>query len=140
MKIKELARGVVVISADSTIQIAAQAMKESDIDSLPVHQEGVLEGILTGRDIVTRVIAENRDPSDTLVSDVMTDSLLTCPEDMDVEDVVRLLKEKQVHRIVVLDQDENPTGLVTLADIAMNEKVKVAAEKLHEVQGHRHLV
>jgi CBS domain-containing protein len=134
MKINELmTKGVVILSADATVRIAADEMKKNDIGAIPIQDEGVLKGIVTDRDIVVRCIAEGRDPGQTLASSIMTPRVYACFEDQNVDEVVQLMKQQKVRRIVVLNRDERPIGIVSLGDIAAHASITLAAEALRRV-------
>lgn len=106
------------VSTDDTVVDAAKAMAENDFGAVPVVDGDDLKGILTDRDIVLRVVAEGKDPSDVKVGDVATtDDLATVEPDASIEDAVKRMKEKDVRRVVVTE-DAKPVGIVSLGDLA----------------------
>lgn len=106
------------VSSDGTITNAAEKMKAFDIGVLPVMKEDEVVGIITDRDIVLRVVAQGFDPQRTQVKNAMSTDIWSCSEDMDLEDAVKMMEDKQVHRLLVLGEDGAVTGIVSIGDIA----------------------
>ncbi|HEY8503403.1 MAG TPA: CBS domain-containing protein [Gemmataceae bacterium] len=114
-----MTRGVECIPPDATLQEAAALMKELDVGPLPVCDNDRLAGMLTDRDIVLRAVAEGRDPRQTRVRDAMTRDIVYCFEDQDVREAVRLMEERQIRRLAVLDRGKRLVGIVSLGDLAV---------------------
>ncbi len=128
MKVREvMTRGVEVVHPQSGLPAAAMAMRKLDVGSLPVVKEGRLEGILTDRDIAVRAVAENRDLTTALVDDVMSRDLATVQEDDDVQAAARLMANRQVRRLPVLDGDGKLTGILAMADLAVDRQTQQVA-------------
>jgi CBS domain-containing protein len=120
MQVKEvMTPGVECIPPDSTLQDAARKMQVLDVGPLPVCDHDRLAGMLTDRDIVVRGVAEGRDPGNTRVRDVMTPEVVYCFEDQDVQEAARLMEQKQVRRLPVLNRDKRLVGIVSLGDLAV---------------------
>jgi CBS domain-containing protein len=100
-------------------------MKAAAIGVLPVNDLGesiwVAEtmGLITDRDIVLRVIAEDKDPASTKVSEIITPAVFCCNENDSIEKAAEIMAEKKVHRLVVLNKKELVTGIVSLGDLAV---------------------
>ena len=106
-------------ASTDVVQQAAQLMKTEDVGPIPiVGDNGKLEGIITDRDIVLKVVAEGRDPKTTKLSEVMTTDLIKCTLDGDVEEMLDLMEDHQVRRIPVVDASGRLVGIVSQADIA----------------------
>ncbi len=120
MKVKDvMTRGVECVAPDATLQDAARKMKDLDVGPLPVCDNDRLAGVVTDRDIAVRAVADGRDPKTTRVRDVMSSGVTWCFEDDDVKDAARLMREKQLRRLVVLDRDKRLAGIVSLGDLAV---------------------
>ncbi|MEK0084383.1 CBS domain-containing protein [Benzoatithermus flavus] len=115
-----MTRGVEFVPADATIQEAATAMAEHDIGAILVGSAERLEGILTNRDIILRVVVEGRHPAKTRVGGVMSSTLFTCTSDDGPEEALALMEERQVRRLPVLE-DERVVGIVTRRDLLREE-------------------
>ena len=115
MKVKDMmTRSVECVWPQDTLQEAAARMKEMKIDPLPVCDRTHIVGTLTDRDIAVRATAAGRDPRTTKVSDVMTREVITCHEDDPVEEAERLMRSRLVRRIVVVNRDDRPVGILSL--------------------------
>lgn len=125
---KVMASDVVVVAPGTTIDAAAQMMADLDLDALPVGEsEGALAGIITGRDILLRVVAPRRDPRATRVAEAMTATVFSCAADDDIADVLRKMERHQVQRMPVLDEDGRIVGLVTRA--VLEQESRMAASR-----------
>jgi CBS domain-containing protein len=107
------------VPSDATLQDAAREMKQDDIGAVLVRDNGSVSGILTDRDIVVRAIAEGRDPSSTKVSDVASRDVKTLTPDSSIEDAIRIVREQNVRRIPVVDDNGEPQGIVSIGDLAV---------------------
>jgi len=99
----------------------AGVMKQEDVGSVPVIEttsSGRLVGIVTDRDIVVKVIAAGRAAESATVKDAMTPNPASCREDDDVEQAVKLMKERQVRRMPIVDGSGRLTGIIAQADVA----------------------
>ena len=122
MKIADvMTRGIEPISPQATVQEAAICMAEHDVGALLVGSEGAVEGIVTDRDILLRVVVEGLDAARVQVRDVMSSTLFTCREDDPVQSAFQQMSEHQVRRLPVLDEDGELVGIVTLGDLARQE-------------------
>jgi CBS domain-containing protein len=127
MHLKEImTRDVEVVRPDATLQEAAGRMKALDVGVIPVCDGEHLMGMLTDRDITVRATAAGRDPRTTHVRDVMTPDVVYCFEDQDVTEAQRLMQERQIRRLLILNRDKRLAGVVSLGDLA----VKAGADKV----------
>jgi CBS domain-containing protein len=121
MQLKEvMTRDVEVIHPEATLQEAAEKMDALNVGPLPVCDGTRLVGMLTDRDMVVRAISAGRDPKTTKVRDVMTRDVVYAFEDQDVTDAAKLMEDKQIRRLVVLDRDKRLVGIVSLGDLAVD--------------------
>jgi CBS domain-containing protein len=121
------------ISSDGTIRDASHHMRDLNVGILPVIEGDSLIGVLTDRDIVVRVIAENRDPAQTRVEEIMSREVFTCAEDTDLEEAVQIMEDNQVRRLLVTDSKGRCVGIVSLGDIAMTSDTELKAEVIAAV-------
>ncbi len=128
MKIADVMTAEVdVVKPDQTIQQAASFMLRSDAGSIPVCDGEKLVGMVTDRDIAVRAIAEGMGP-DTPVRETMSDEVLYCYDDDDVEDVAAKMSENQVRRMPVVSREDNRlVGIVSLGDISRSNEHEIAA-------------
>jgi len=102
-----------------SVTYAARAMRENDIGAVVVVDEERLFGILTDRDIVVRVLAEEMDPATTTVADICSRDLTTVRPTDSVGSAVRLMREKALRRLPVVEDNGDVVGIVSLGDLAV---------------------
>ncbi|HEX7887420.1 MAG TPA: CBS domain-containing protein [Phenylobacterium sp.] len=116
----------------TTIAEVARTMAKVESGAVPVVDDGRVVGLITDRDIVIRVVAENMG-LDTPVANVMTEGVETCREDDNVAEATAKMGSKQIRRLVVLDDQGRLTGIVSLGDIATDYGAKKVGETLEEI-------
>jgi len=131
--IKEvMTRDVRACEPNATVADAAKVMAQEDVGPVPIVEDGRLIGIVTDRDIVVRVVAEGRDPNATTVSEIASTELVTVSPDDDLDDALKLLAERQVRRLPVVEGDRL-VGIVAQADIARLGKDEKTGEVVEEI-------
>jgi CBS domain-containing protein len=107
------------VTTDTPVSEAARKMSESDVGALPVCDgEGHLEGVVTDRDLVVKVIAAGRDPQSTRVGEIADQpEVVTIGADDSAEEAIRTMKDHGVRRLPVVD-GKQLVGMVSQADIA----------------------
>jgi CBS domain-containing protein len=135
MQVKEImSHEVEVIHADTSLRAAAEKMKTLGVGMLPVRDGDRLVGMLTDRDIAARAIAAGMDPSKTEVKEVLTPDVIYCFDDQDVGEAAKLMQEKQIRRLLVLNREKRLTGIVSMADLAVQTgSDKLAGETIKRV-------
>lgn len=124
MKIQEImTTSVHSVRPTDSIAEAARSMGEYDVGSLPVVDDRKVIGIVTDRDIAVRAVGGAID-SHAQVRRIMTDSVVTCSPDNDVEDALKLMSKEQIRRLPVCKADGELIGMVALADAAERDADK----------------
>lgn len=112
----------------------ARLMSENDIGMLPVCDQDRLIGTVTDRDLVIRGVAQGADPNQTSVRDVMTGEVVCCFENQSIDEVCRVMGEKQIRRIPIVDQQKRLVGIVALGDVVVRTGSELrAGETLEKV-------
>jgi CBS domain-containing protein len=106
------------VASGATVAEAAREMRDGDVGSVVVVENGTVAGIVTDRDIAVRVVAQGLDPDATRVNEVATMRPVTLTVDQSVDDAIRLVREQDVRRIIVV-QDDRAAGIVSLGDLAI---------------------
>ncbi len=106
----------VMIHSTQSVRDAARLMKQMDCGILPVGTPDNVVGVITDRDIVLRVLAQDQDPARVHVHDVMTTTHYSCPEDSTLEQAAHEMRERRVSRLLVRRGDKI-VGMVSLADL-----------------------
>ena len=135
MKLKDImTEKVEVIGPDTSLYEAARKMRDLDVGSLPVCDGERLVGMLTDRDLTVRAVAEGRDPKTAPVRDSMTPDIVYCFENQTAADAERIMGEKQIRRLPVLDRDKRLAGIVSLGDLATKtDEAKAVGKTLEKV-------
>jgi len=120
MKVSEvMSKQIECTRPDASDEEAAARMKALDVGSLPVCDNDRIIGIVTDRDIVVRAIAEGRNPKTTTVQETMSGHPVFCFEDQDVQEASRIMKDKQIRRLMVLNRNKRLVGMLSLGDLAV---------------------
>ena len=128
-----MSRDVKIISPDLTIGEAARKMRDGDFGMMPVGEDNRMIGTLSDRDIAIRAVAEGKD-SGTKVRDVMSEGIVWAYEDDSVEQAAKIMSDRQVRRLPVVDRNKRLVGIVALGDMAVeSSEILPAAEALAEI-------
>lgn len=111
------------IGTSASVVEAARLMREGDIGSLPITDGDKLVGMITDRDVTTRVVAEGADLKATSVGDVYSRDVISVAPDDGLDDALQLMARHQVRRLPVVE-DGRLVGVVAQADIALAENEK----------------
>ena len=124
-----MAKDPVTLPSSASAIDAAKQMKNADIGNVLVLENENVHGILTDRDIAIRVVAEGRDPQSVTLDEIATKGLETVSPDDSIEDAKRLMSEKAVRRLPVIENGQ-PVGIVSLGDIANAGHAEPALEDI----------
>jgi len=128
-----MTRNVKTANRKTSLQDVAALMREGDMGAVPVVENGKLVGIVTDRDIVVRAVAEGKDVS-TVVGEVMTTEIFASKENDFVFEAIRLMGDKQIRRIPVINESSELVGIIAMADVALEtEDEREIAETLEEI-------
>ncbi len=115
-----MTKTLITVSLGSMVEEAVKKMVDFDVECLPVvDSEGILHGLLTFIDIVTKVIYSQADVRKLKVEDIMARDLVTCDLGCTVLDVVKIMKNRHLRRIPVINARNKLAGLVTDFDLAL---------------------
>ncbi len=103
---------------NATVADAARRMRDEDIGDVLVVRDGELSAIVTDRDIAVRVVAEDRDPSETRLDEVTSKDMATLSPDDTIADAVRIMRSRALRRVPVVE-DGRPVGIVSIGDLAV---------------------
>ena len=124
---------VTTATRELSLRRVAALMRDGDMGSLPVTENKKLVGIITDRDIVIRAVAEGK-AAETKVGDVMTAEVFSVKADDFVFEAIRLMGDKQVRRIPVINETGELVGIIAMADVALEtEDEREIAETLEEI-------
>ena len=112
------------VSANGNATDAARIMRDKSVGFLLVCDPtpGRLVGVVTDRDLAMRVSAEGKSPKDVRLADVMSREVITCGEDEGLGDAEERMRENAKARLVVLDAQKAPVGVISLTDILLHDR------------------
>jgi len=112
-----MTREIITVDENSTVKAAAEIMDKNEISCLIALRKGRAIGIITERDLLKRIIVEDRNPEKTKVAKVMSSPLEVVNFGTDLEKALRLMFRKKIKKLAVVNE-ENLLGLISLTDIA----------------------
>lgn len=113
-----MTKDVVSVPTNATVLEAARLMREHAIGDVLVVDGEQLWGVVTDRDIVTRVVAEGGSPNDTSVAEVSSKDPVAVRPEQDFREAVSLMRTHDIRRLPVVDDDDRLVGILTLGDLA----------------------
>lgn len=128
-----MTRNVKTAHRATTLQEVSALMRDGDMGAMPIVEDGKLVGIVTDRDIVVRAIAEGKDASEP-IGDVMTTEVFAVRENDFAFEAIRLMGDKQVRRVPIVNDAGELVGIIAMADVALEtEDEREIAETLEEI-------
>jgi CBS domain-containing protein len=133
MKVRDImSKDVMIVTAAQSIADVAHTMRQLDIGSLPVVQDGQLLGIITDRDITIRVVADGLDPHmETAERHMSRDPIVASP-DWPIEQAAQLMAREQIRRLPVAENGRL-VGYLALGDLATQNRDRQVGETLEEI-------
>ena len=140
MKIEKLmVKDVVTVPSNALVHESVRLMNKNRIGCLLVVDHGEVNGILTERDVLERIVSKGKNPKETKISEVMTKPVIFGNPNMELIDATKLMFEKKVKKLPIRDGDKL-VGLVTLTDIARVTSVDKETMELIKKLSNMHLI
>lgn len=118
MPIEDLARkNVVSANAETSVPELAQQMRDENVGSVVISNDNSPAGIVTDRDLTTRVLAEETASTDQTADDVMSTNLCTVGPDAGFYEAAQAMSENGVRRLPVCDENDELVGIITADDL-----------------------
>lgn len=137
MKVKSaMHKGAEWVSPDTPIAQIAQKMKKLDVGSIPIGENDKLVGMVTDRDITCRALANGHDVSKLTARDVMTKGIVYCREDEDLDDALRIMEQKKIRRLPVINDKKRMVGMLSLGDVSHAASHELSGELVTAVSAH----
>jgi CBS domain-containing protein len=132
-------RTVITARPDETVEAAAKRMKKYDVGALVVVEDNKPIGIITDRDLVLRVLAQECVPQEQDIRSKMTGSLVCVPEHTPLEEAMNLMRGYQIRRLVIVNDARELVGIFTLDDMLelLGEEQQAIAGLLRSVRSPR---
>ena len=140
MKIEKImVKDVVTVPSNALVHESVKLMNKNRIGCLLVVDNDEVNGILTERDILERLVEKGKNPKETKISEIMTKHVVFGNPDMELIEVTKLMFEKKVKKLPIRDGDRL-VGLVTLTDIARVTSVDKETMELIQKLSNMHLI
>ncbi len=130
MQVSEIMNpSVITIEPTESVSLAARLLTRHDVGSLPVCTEkGLLQGVVTDRDIIRRCVAAEDDPKGVPVGEIMTRYPAAIAPDDDIRQAAQLMAMQQIRRLPVV-QEGKVVGVVSLGDLAKCGRYEMEVSK-----------
>src|SRR5437867_10510627 len=136
MKVKDMTSDPACCTSDTSLPEVARMMVDRDCGEIPVVENTSSKlpiGVVTDRDIVCRTIANGLNPLDLTAADCMSKPIVTVTPDMSLEECCRIMEEKLIRRVPVVNDRGSCVGIIAIADIALHTGKNVAGHIVKEV-------
>ena len=137
MKVSEvMAVDPACCTSETRVQEVARMMVEHDCGAIPVVESESSRrpvGVITDRDITTRLVAQGRDPLNSFAKDAMTRAAIAISEEAEVEDAARAMQKNRLRRVLIVSGDGSCVGMLALADVADALPERQSASVLKQV-------
>ena len=128
--------GVEWVEPGTPVMRLARIMQEQDIGAIPVGDNDRLVGMVTDRDIVCRALADGREALSLTAGDVMSNGVVYCRDDEELEDAIRIMESRRIRRLPVINDQKRMVGMLSLGDISHIAPRQLAGEVLQAVSAH----
>ncbi|MEW6057275.1 MAG: CBS domain-containing protein [Bdellovibrionota bacterium] len=108
---------MITCAPEFDVRRVAKLMAVENVGAVLVVENGIPVGMVTDRDLVLRCVSDDHDCSNVLVRDVMTPEVVKVRGDEGIQNVIDVMKEKEVRRVVVVDDRDTPVGMVSFGDL-----------------------
>lgn len=137
MKVKDaMHKGAEWVEVSTPVTTIARKMRDLDLGAIPIGENDRLIGMVTDRDIAVRAVADGRDTSKLTARDVMSKGIVFCRDTEDIEDAVRIMEQKQIRRLPVLNDQKRLVGMLSLGDVSHGASHEISGEALTSVSAH----
>jgi CBS domain-containing protein len=108
---------VLAIGPHATVLEAARLMNREKVGALVVHEQDRAVGMFTERDVLMRIVAEQRDPAAVTVGQAMTQPVACCRPDTTVEEARTVMRNRRIRHLPVVDEQQRLLGLISIGDL-----------------------
>jgi CBS domain-containing protein len=121
------------VEASTPIVEAARLMKQEDVGVIPIVEGDRLQGVITDRDIVIRIIAEGKDAQSATVGEAASQNVVTIDPQQELDEALRLMAQHQVRRLPVVEEDGRLVGILATADVAQHADEERVGETVEQI-------
>ncbi len=136
MKVRDIMhKGATCVESDTPMREIARCMRDCDVGAIPVKSKDQIIGIVTDRDIAC-AIADGGDIEKMTAQDIMSENVVCCSPEDDVDAAVELMERSQIRRLPVIEAQGGMIGMLSLGDISHQAGAKISSEVLRAVSAH----
>lgn len=117
-----------IVSPEATVYDAVRLMNDQRVGAVAVTKDDRLAGIFTERDLMFRVVLEDRDPKSTRVGEVMTPDCISAKKDMSMGEALQIMTERHFRHLPVVDENNRVLGLLSIRNLLQNRVDKLDQE------------
>ena len=126
---------LVTVRPEATVMEAVRTMADESIGAVAVTDGKRVIGIFSERDLMLRVVSERQDPEQVQIRDVMTSPVETIPRDSTVDDALKVMLEKHIRHLPILDRDGRLAGMISMRSL-LHEKVEELTDQLDSLEAY----
>jgi CBS domain-containing protein len=135
MNLLKIGKETVAINSSATVMDAIKVMAKAQVGAILIIDDGQLNGIFTERDLMMRVVLEDKKPESTAVTDVMTSPVLTITKDKEPDDVLMLMQEKHIRHLALVNGEGDVEGMISIRHL-LTEKVEHLTQELDSLEAY----
>lgn len=135
MNLLKIAKPAVKVSSNATVMDAIDAMEGATVGAVVVVDEGVIKGMFTERDVMSRIVLKKKDPGQTPVADVMTAPVLTISEDSSPDDALKTMSERHFRHLPVVDDSGKVLAMISIRHL-LHIKVENLTQELDSLEAY----
>ena len=135
MGLLRLSQPTAEVSPEASVQEAVRVMTEANVGALAVMKGRNIVGIFTERDLMRRVVHEQRDPAKVVISEVMTRPVQTVPDSTSVAEAAALMRKGQFRHLAIIDKKGELMGVVALRYL-LYDLLNELALKVDNLEGY----
>jgi CBS domain-containing protein len=128
-------RSVVTVSRTATVMEAVELMAAARVGSVLVVDDDRVEGIFSERDVMLRVVMENRDPRKTEVEEVMTSPVHTIATRTTGDEALKIMLQEHIRHLPVVDERGKAQAIVSMRNL-LEEKVRELHQQLDSLESY----
>ena len=135
MNLLKIAKPAVTVGSDVNVMAAITAMEEASVGAVVVVETGEIKGMFTERDVMLRIVLPKKDPSQTLIADVMTSPVLTISKETSPDDALKTMWERHFRHLPVVDGDGKVEAMISIRHL-LHVKVENLIQELDSLEAY----
>jgi CBS domain-containing protein len=135
MNLLKIAKPAVTVGPEITVMAAITMMEDATVGAVVVVDAGEIKGMFTERDVMLRIVLAKKDPSQTLIGDVMTSSVLTISKETTPDEALKTMWERHFRHLPVVDGEGRVEAMVSIRHL-LHVKVENLTQELDSLEAY----